>query len=734
MRITSLILPALFAAVSVIAQELQTCADLTVSSNNGDRKVVIVIDSSGSMSSADPGKLRLSAARALNEFLVSTAEAGGSKKPDQVAVVGFDTEAYTVFTPGDPGDPKAAAAISSIDITGGTYIAGGVIEAMGHIANMSGPTKDRSAIVVFTDGEDADTGELVEAINNATSQGIRVSFGYLDRFASAQPTAVLRALRDSKGVYATITVAAGSQNFINYVLLNGLTYQDNPQGAGDRLLAGLGTTQFISGPGAVTLKYTAEQGEHVNFTVQSFTGDSLSVEARMGGQTFQPQSTGRLSSLSSTRQFLNLTAPSNGQLDVLVSSSSNPKDGLFSVLTNSNQPIKNCTVGVSGDEPKSGFSAGAKAGVGIGVVAAVAALAGAAFYAYKHFYVGTGIENTTAGPPGISTTGAEGGANTTGFSGAEAAEKLQPYSHVTPIQPQPPTGAPTYPMAPTDGISSMPPTSGFDAPMHYDTPMHYDPPMHQDTPMHNTTGYDIPNTTGYDLPNTTGPGGSGLEGASPSDIPPQGALPSDIPPYGADPTSGPGVPGGGGGGGTPGAFIPPLIPPFMKPHSSSHNDSSRPGSRTTSPKLPQTPTSYNYNNISPGNNYPNQHPINHPPSSSNTTSSPGNTTSPGPGQVNTTGYNLPPSDPSSGGPYQHPNPTPGSSGSNQGGFPLPGPPTVWQAQQPKHHHHAWLAPDTACEHPECPLNLASGHQCSPSRETCVCTCRDSNCPVTRRGY
>jgi len=133
--------------------ELETCSGLSVASNNGDRKVVIVIDSSGSMSSSDPSDLRLSAGRALNDFLVSNAEASGSAKADQVSVVDFSSSATTVFGPGDPGDPKANQAISNISITGGTFIAGGVLEAIDQIKKMSGETKDRSAIVVYTDGE-----------------------------------------------------------------------------------------------------------------------------------------------------------------------------------------------------------------------------------------------------------------------------------------------------------------------------------------------------------------------------------------------------------------------------------------------------------------------------------------------------------------------------------------------------------------------------------------------------
>lgn len=145
---------------------LQTCSDLTISSNNGDRKVVLVIDTSGSMSGSDPDDLRLAAARALNDFLISGSEAGGGRKADQVAVVGFSSFSYTVFAPGDPGDPAADEAISAMDANGGTFIASGVYEAIDHINAMQGETRDRSAIVVFTDGSvspDRDRGHVVSS-------------------------------------------------------------------------------------------------------------------------------------------------------------------------------------------------------------------------------------------------------------------------------------------------------------------------------------------------------------------------------------------------------------------------------------------------------------------------------------------------------------------------------------------------------------------------------------------
>lgn len=144
--------PSLTARQSDEGDALQACADLTISSNNGDRKVVLVVDTSSSMFGSDPDNLRLAAARALNEFLISNDETGDGRNADQVAIVGFGSSPYTVFGPGDPGDPAANEAISLMGGGGGTDIASGVYEAIDHINAMSGATKDRSAIVVFTDG------------------------------------------------------------------------------------------------------------------------------------------------------------------------------------------------------------------------------------------------------------------------------------------------------------------------------------------------------------------------------------------------------------------------------------------------------------------------------------------------------------------------------------------------------------------------------------------------------
>jgi len=129
-----------------------TCAGLTVKSNNGNRKVAIVIDSSGSMAESDPDNLRLAAGKSLNDWLITKNEAVGGKKEDLVTVINFDDEATLDYPLGDPSG--ADSAFDTIGADGGTFIAGGVEMAIDQLTNSSsGATSGRSAIVVFTDGE-----------------------------------------------------------------------------------------------------------------------------------------------------------------------------------------------------------------------------------------------------------------------------------------------------------------------------------------------------------------------------------------------------------------------------------------------------------------------------------------------------------------------------------------------------------------------------------------------------
>jgi hypothetical protein len=128
------------------------CDNLLAKSNNGDRKVAIVIDSSGSMSESDPYDLRLAAGRALvNNWLISSKQATATSKADLVTVIDFASSATLDYPLGDPGGSNSS--FGKIRALGGTYIAGGVQMAIGELTKSgSGETAGRSGILVFTDG------------------------------------------------------------------------------------------------------------------------------------------------------------------------------------------------------------------------------------------------------------------------------------------------------------------------------------------------------------------------------------------------------------------------------------------------------------------------------------------------------------------------------------------------------------------------------------------------------
>lgn len=128
------------------------CVGLSAESNNGDRKIAIVVDASYSMLSSDPNDLRLAAGKNLLDWLVTKSEATGGKKQDDVTIIEFSDSAQLDYPLGDP--ENAYAPLSKINVTGGTYIASGVQMAISQLsASGTGSTADRSGIVVFTDGE-----------------------------------------------------------------------------------------------------------------------------------------------------------------------------------------------------------------------------------------------------------------------------------------------------------------------------------------------------------------------------------------------------------------------------------------------------------------------------------------------------------------------------------------------------------------------------------------------------
>jgi nitrate reductase NapE component len=264
--------------------------------------------------------------------------------------------------------------------------AGGVELAIEELTKDSN-TKDRTAIVVFTDGQDDSPGDLVTQVERATQLGIRVSFGFLSLTTGLQDADILNAVRASRGIYATIADASGATNYVKYAILNGLTYNDNPQGFDQRLLSGLAQTYTISGSGSITLKYRADRGESVTFTVTSISAGPLKAVAKMGGSTLAEGNTGSSFSFSSIGDTVDLAlaAPRDGDIEVQIKADSAPPDSLLSVLTLSDVPIKNCTIGVK----KQGLTAGAKAGAAVGTILGVAVLGTCGFLVWKYLHPAT---------------------------------------------------------------------------------------------------------------------------------------------------------------------------------------------------------------------------------------------------------------------------------------------------------------------------------------------------------
>lgn len=457
-------------------------------------------------------------------------------------------------------------------------------------------------------------------------------------------------------------------------------------------------------------------------------------------------------------------------LDLFVTASDSPKDGLFSVLTNSNQPIKNCTVGVSGGNK--GLSSGAKAGIGIGVVAAVLGAAGIGFWTYKQFLGGG---NTTAPAPGADTAPMGGEGDQASYP--MGAEKPHPLTDVAPTpaqggnfpmqSPPAPNGFGNMPLSGMEGNATSAPTAGgFES-----------APLSHMLPAGSPGGGSIP-LSGMEGYATSAPTAGGFEGVHLSDVAPAAAS-------------------GGHGWAPQGTLLPPMMPPMQSmnnqhasdtppnhpnsPYNSTQKPLSPPGSYqptidkpeaniyqqplgSSGPGAYQSPMAtplpgsdafsqstplYNANpnstaptlgsfdsNSEPKtgqwshqyyHDHPNQQPLDqHEPVSPlpTPTPSPGPETAPTPGSGSGSA--------SAPGPSGIPPPT-----HNQAGFPVPGPPSTWRQQpaedEEKHHHHPWLPPDMACEQPECPLHLPPHDRClvGGRGEGCECWCLDVVCPVRR---
>ncbi|KAK4198697.1 hypothetical protein QBC40DRAFT_350041 [Triangularia verruculosa] len=306
------------------------------------RKVAIVVDSSGSNDWTDPNNLRIAAARAINEELISQAEATDSNaKPDLVTVVDFDEQARIVYPLGDP----ANAHFSGIDSSGGTNIAAGIRLAIDEITGDDRyDTRGRSGIIVLTDGDDPYYGDRLAQLARAYLLGIKVSFGFLWPVAipvtnpkvkrdgtlarrQAQTSEMLAAVLKTGGSYATIDSPEAQQAFVELLKSSGFSSADDGSSV-THLRKGLRIAGLINTViPAAYYNYNANAGEDITIDVQSLscTIDAVLLNVATGTVV------GNNTSISSASGQLKYTAPLNQLLELAILNSDSATECVFEV-------------------------------------------------------------------------------------------------------------------------------------------------------------------------------------------------------------------------------------------------------------------------------------------------------------------------------------------------------------------------------------------------------------------
>lgn len=303
----------------------------------GGRQIGLVIDVSGSMSDTDPENLRLVAAQALNDALISQSEAGSGRAADTVTVVDFASSAEVAYPLGDPSG--ANGGIAGLTPGGNTAIGLGIQAAIQQLTASGNDTAaNRSGIVVFTDGKDnpiSGKNLTISEAQRAAILGIRISFGFLTYSSEDQDIEILRAILESGGVYATIDQASTQSAFVALALANGLTGQDSTGvNATTTLLPGISTAKFLQ-TGSNTFSYAAQAGEKFNVTVEAL--DPIALE-----MTLRDASSNTNIATNTTDaigvSFLEYTAVSAMNISVTITAT-NGSSGIFSVGLGSSIPL-----------------------------------------------------------------------------------------------------------------------------------------------------------------------------------------------------------------------------------------------------------------------------------------------------------------------------------------------------------------------------------------------------------
>jgi hypothetical protein len=199
----------------------------------------------------------------------------------------------------------------------------------------------------------------------------------LDESSSVQDSDVLSSIMKSGGRYFTIQNYNASKAFVDGIIVNGLTTNDNPAGDTTTLLAGLDAAHFISGSETQTMIYSARSKEQLTFNVQSVNAGILDIQIVSNGNVLAKDQSEYYGS------GLPVIAPSTGKIDVKVTAHGADKDSIFVVGVLSNLPPENCTVGVVGESPKHN-QVPAIVGGGIGGAIALVLLVGISYFIYEH--------------------------------------------------------------------------------------------------------------------------------------------------------------------------------------------------------------------------------------------------------------------------------------------------------------------------------------------------------------
>ncbi|KAF2684198.1 hypothetical protein K458DRAFT_431769 [Lentithecium fluviatile CBS 122367] len=316
-----------------------------------NRKISIVIDSSGSNSWTDPSNLRIQAGKDFNAKLTTAAQAGAGSVPDQVAVIDFDTSATVLYPMGDPA--AAASTFDAIDSSGGTDIGSGISAGIDEIMkDEPGLFANRAGIIVLTDGEDGNPANQIAQFVRARLQGIRVNYGFLSPPVNPIPKRslvkrapapdIIAGILSTGGTFGIIESAQAQKNFIKLVLARGTTGVDAAVGS-SILISGVTVTENVT-PAKTShyFAYSAASGEHMNFTVTVSSGtEPLTAVLR---SVRENKDIDTLTPVVGSPSTVSYDASGRTELELIVSMSPNAtSDVVFSVGMDTNMPEKNET-------------------------------------------------------------------------------------------------------------------------------------------------------------------------------------------------------------------------------------------------------------------------------------------------------------------------------------------------------------------------------------------------------